>query len=174
MIDVENCQLTYYPASILNRRTEKVEVFDDNLRRFAERMISIMVEHRGIGLAAPQAGVSLRLFIVSLEVSPDTAKVYINPSLIPGGAVESLEEGCLSLPGIYTGVKRYTDCEISAQDLQGNTVTESTTGLYARCVQHEFDHLEGITLVHRMGATAKMAHRRQLKKLEEEHGTGKK
>ena len=174
MIDAQNCQLTYYPAAILNRRAEKVEVFDDNLRQFVERMIGIMVEHRGIGLAAPQAGIALRLFVVSLEVDPETAKVYVNPSLTPTGAIESLDEGCLSLPGIYTGVKRYTDCEIRAQDLDGNTVIESTAGLYARCIQHEFDHLEGITLVHRMDAAARMVHRRQLKKLEEEHGTGKK
>jgi peptide deformylase len=94
--------------------------------------------------------------------------VYINPTVTPSGQQESIDEGCLSVPGIYTGIRRNTHCEVSATDLDGSSFTEQAEGLYARCLQHEYDHIEGITIVNRMGQTARIAHRRQLKKLEKD------
>ena len=167
MINLNECRLTCYPSPILAKRAEPVEVFDENLREFIDRMIGMMIENKGIGLAAPQAGFSLRLFVISLEMSRATAKVYVNPVITPAGDIESMEEGCLSLPGIFTSIKRPKTCTVQAQDVQGQSFTEEAEGMNARCLQHEYDHLEGITLVTRMGAAAKLVHRRQIKKLNE-------
>jgi len=168
LIDVDKCRITYYPASVLRGAAKRVEKIDDNIRRLVERMTDIMIELRGIGLAAPQAGVSLRLFIVSLDVSRENVRVYINPTVTPGGDLEELEEGCLSVPGVWTKVRRYTRATVTATDLDGHEFTEEADGMYARCLQHEYDHIEGMTIVNRMSTTARIAHRRQLKKLAEE------
>jgi peptide deformylase len=172
MIDLDECRLTCYPSPILARRAQAVEIFDDNLREFVARMIDMMIDNKGIGLAAPQAGISLRLFVISLEMSRETAKVYVNPVITPAGDMESMEEGCLSVPGIYTSIKRQKACTVQAQDVQGHSFTEEAEEMYARCLQHEYDHLEGVTLITRMGATAKLVHRRQIKKLKETFAQG--
>jgi len=166
-IDVDNCHITHYPAAVLGERAEPVETIDDNIRRLVEKMTDIMIKNKGIGLAAPQAGVGLRLFIISLDGSRDKLRVYINPTVKPQGPLELSEEGCLSVPGIYTKIKRYKKAAVTATDLDGNEFTEQADGLYARALQHEFDHTEGITIVNRMDQPARIAHRKQLKKLEE-------
>jgi len=170
MIDLDTVQLTLYPANILTVKAQDVEVFDDNLREFVDRMYDIMLEHKGVGLAAPQANVSLRLFLVSLDGTREHTRVFINPKLELSGPLEANEEGCLSFPNMYTKVKRYRDCEVTAQDVHGKTFTgKAEAGLYSRCVQHEYDHIEGITLANRMSQAARIVHRRLLKKLEEQH-----
>lgn len=168
MIDVKKCKITYYPAPVLRGPAKPVEKIDDNIRRLVERMTDIMIEHRGIGLAAPQAGVPLRLFIVSMDVSRENVRVYINPKVTGSGEPEELEEGCLSVPGVWTKVRRFKKATVTATDLDGHQFTEEADGMYARCLQHEYDHIEGTTIVNRMSTTAKIAHRRQLKKLAEE------
>ena len=166
MIDIEKCQITHYPAGVLGRRAEPVEEINDEVRRLVDKMADIMLKNKGVGLAAPQAGVSLRLFIISLDGSRDKVKAYVNPTINPTGDLEGIDEGCLSVPGIYTKIRRYKKCEVTATDLDGNEFTDQAEGLYARALQHEYDHIEGITVVNRMGQAAKIAHRRQLKKLE--------
>ncbi len=150
-------------------RAQPVEKVDGNIRRLVEKMIDIMLENKGVGLAAPQAGVSLRLFIISLNGSRENVRVYVNPTVTPTGELDSIDEGCLSVPGIYTKVRRYKKCKVTATDLDGNEFTDQAEGLYARILQHEHDHIEGMTIVDRMGQTARIVHRRQLKKLEEQH-----
>ncbi len=169
MIDVPNCHITHYPADVLTGRAKPVEKIDDEIRRLVDKMADLMVELKGIGFAAPQAGVPLRLFIVSLDGTKEGVRVFVNPTVTPAGELESKEEGCLSVPGVWTHVKRYTSCQVTATDLEGRVFTEAADGIYARCLQHEYDHVEGITIVNRMGQTARIAHRRQLKKLEEEN-----
>jgi len=153
----------------LGRRAQPVEEIDDNIRRLVEKMTDIMLEKKGIGLAAPQAGVPLRLFIISLDGSREHVKVYVNPTVTPTGELGSIDEGCLSVPGIYTKIRRYKRCKVTATDLDGNEFTDQAEGLYARVLQHEYDHIEGMTIVSRMGQTARIVHRKQLKKLEEQH-----
>ncbi len=166
MIDIEKCQITRYPAGVLGRRAESVEEINDDIRRLVDKMYDIMLKNKGVGLAAPQVGLSLRLFIISLDGSRDNVKAYVNPTINPTGELEGIDEGCLSVPGIYTKIRRYKKCEVTATDLDGNEFTEQAEGLYARALQHEYDHLEGITVVNRMGQAARIVHRRQLKKLE--------
>ena len=167
-IDVDKCKITYYPATVLRGRAAPVEKIDENIRRLVDKMAEILVDKKGIGLAAPQAGVPLRLFIVSLDVSRENVRVYVNPTVTPSGELEELEEGCLSVPGVWTKVRRYKKATVTATDLDGHPFTEEAEGMYARCLQHEYDHIEGMTIVNRMGSAAKIAHRRQLKKLAQE------
>jgi peptide deformylase len=169
MIDVDKCCITQYPAQVLADRALPVDTIDETIQRLVEKMTDIMIENKGMGLAAPQVGVGLRLFIISLDGSREQVRVYINPTVTPTGPQDSAEEGCLSVPGIYPRIRRYQTCEVSATDLQGNVFTEQAEGLYARCLQHEYDHIEGITIMNRMGQAARIAHRRQIKKLEKEH-----
>jgi peptide deformylase len=169
MIDLDTVKLTYYPAKILTQKAQDVEVFDDNLRAFVDKMYEIMLEHSGVGLAAPQANVPLRLFLVSLDGTREHTTVFINPKLELTGPLECNEEGCLSFPNMYTKVKRYRDCQVTAQNTEGHSFTgKAEGGLYSRCIQHEYDHIEGITLANRMSQAARIVHRRLLKKLEEQ------
>jgi peptide deformylase len=164
-IDVDKCKMTHYPAAVLKKAAEPVKKIDDSIRQLVERMTDLMIEHRGVGFAAPQAGVPLRVFIVSLDSSRENVRVYINPTVTPSGDVEELEEGCLSVPGVYTKIRRYKRATVTATNLDGRQFTKEAEGMYARCLQHEYDHIEGTTIVNRMSTTAKIAHRRQLKKL---------
>ena len=107
----------------------------------------------------------LRLFIISLDGSKENVRVYVNPTVTTDGDLGSVEEGCLSVTGVYTKIRRSKECEVTATDLDGNEFTERAEGLHARALQHEYDHIEGMTIVNRMGQTARIAHRRQLKKL---------
>ncbi|MFA5251248.1 MAG: peptide deformylase [Phycisphaerae bacterium] len=168
MVDIEKCKITHYPASVLAGRAKPVEKIDDSIRKLVVKMTDIMLENKGIGLAAPQAGVPLRLFIISLSGTRDAVRVYINPAITPRGDFDTIEEGCLSVPGVHTRIRRYKKCAVKATDLDGKEFTEEAEGLYARALQHEFDHIEGTTIVNRMGQVAKIAHRRQIKKLEEQ------
>ncbi|MHC4738169.1 MAG: peptide deformylase [Planctomycetota bacterium] len=173
-IDIEKCCITHYPAEVLAERAKPVEKINDNIRQLVEKMIVLMLEHKGVGLAAPQAGVPLRLFIISLDTSRESVKVFINPTVTPitdetGSCLESMEEGCLSVPDVTTKIRRHKKCKVTATDLDGNEFTEEAEGLYAKALQHEFDHIEGMTIINRMGSTARIVHRKQLKKLEKEH-----
>ncbi len=165
MVNIEKCRITHYPIEVLGQRAEPIEELNDNIRQLVEKMIDIMIENKGIGLAAPQAGVGLRLFVISLDGTRENAKVYINPTVTPEGDLISFEEGCLSVPGVYTTIKRYKKCSVVATNLDGKKFSDKGEGLYARALQHEYDHIEGITIVNRMGQAARIVHRRQLKKL---------
>jgi peptide deformylase len=169
MIDIEKCRITHYPAPVLAGRAQPVENIDDSIRKLVEKMTHIMLEHKGIGLAGPQAGVPLRIFIVSPDGSRENVKVYINPTVTPTGELEAFEEGCLSVPGVYTKIRRYKKCKVTATDLDGKEFTQEAEGLLARALQHEYDHIEGTTIANKMGSVAKIAHRKKLKKLREEH-----
>jgi peptide deformylase len=170
MIDITKCRITNYPAEVLGKAAKPVENIDDNTRKLVEKMTDIMLKNKGIGLAAPQAGVALRLFIISLNGTREAVKVYVNPTVTPTtNEFDAIEEGCLSVPGVYTKIRRYRKCKVTATDLDGNEFTEEAEGLYARCLQHENDHIEGMTIADRMPSAARISHRKQLKRLQEEH-----
>jgi len=166
-IDIKQCRITHYPAEVLGQRAGPVEQIDENIRQLVEKMTEIMIEHKGVGLAAPQAGVPLRLFIISLDGTRQSRKVYINPTVSPEGDLVGFEEGCLSVPGVNTTIRRYSRCKVTATDLYGKEFSDEGEGLYARALQHEYDHIEGITIVNRMTQAARIVHRRQIRKLSE-------
>jgi len=170
MFNANKCELTQYPAPVLGKPCQPVEQIDDNLRDIVDRMGDIMVAAKGIGLAGPQAGLPLRIFIISLTGAKKDARVYINSIVTPTtDEIDTHEEGCLSIPGVYTRVRRFRTCTVTATDLDGHEFTEDADGLYARALQHEYDHIEGMTIADRMATTARIAHRRQLKRLEQQY-----
>ena len=172
MVDISKCKLTKYPAPILSQVAKPIEEIDDNIRQLAQKMIDIMIENGGVGLAGPQAGVSLRIFIVSPDASREKARAYINPELDLSGPVEMNDEGCLSFPGVFIKVRRYKKCTIKALDLDGNEFTETGEGLLSRAFQHEYDHLEGTLLCDRMSRIQQIANRKKLKDLRIQYEEG--
>jgi peptide deformylase len=168
MVDVDKCKITHYPAQVLGKPAEPVQEINENIRALVDKMTDIMFANKGMGLAAPQAGVGLRLFIISPDGTRENVRAYINPTVTPYGDMEEKEEGCLSVPGVWTKIRRYKQAKVTATDLDGNEFAEEADGIYARCLQHESDHLEGMTVVNRMKQAAKIANRRQLKKLVDE------
>ena len=159
--------MTHYPANVLAAPAQPVDKIDDNIRQLIEKMTDVMLESGGIGLAAPQIGAPLRLFIISLDGTRENVRAYINPTVTPTGQLDSTEEGCLSVPGVMTKIQRFKKCSVTATDLDGNEFTHQAEGLEARALQHEYDHIDGITIVNRMGQAAKIVHRKKLKKLVE-------
>ncbi|OQA01325.1 MAG: Peptide deformylase [Planctomycetes bacterium ADurb.Bin401] len=169
MVDVKNCKMTKWPSSVLLERAEPIEEIGEDIRALAEKMKDIMVEFKGVGLAGPQAGVGLRIFVASQDGTKENAKVYINPEITPSGSVVTNEEGCLSLPGIYGNIHRSSKCSIKALDLDGKEFSENGEGLLARIFQHECDHLEGTLIKDKFSTVAKIGARRKLKQLQEEY-----
>ena len=168
-MDLSRCCITHFPAPVLAKPANPIEEITDDVRRLADRMIDIMLENKGVGLAGPQAGVDLQIFVVSVDGTKENAKVYINPEVSLSGGLEENDEGCLSLPGICTRIKRHKKCTVTASDLEGNEFTEEAEDLLARVFQHEFDHLQGRLIKDRMGRVAAIAHRKRLKELEKEY-----
>lgn len=168
MVDVDKCCMTRFPADVLAGKAKRIENITDDIAKLVDVMIDLMIENKGIGLAGPQAGVDLRIFVISLDGTRESAKVFINPEIEVSGDVESIEEGCLSLPNIYGKVKRHTVCKITATGLDGKEFTEVGEGLYARAMQHEYDHLEGTLIKDKFGRLGMIAARKHLKKLLDE------
>lgn len=161
-------KLVIHPAAVLRKRAAPVGRFDASLRELVEDMFRIMEEHEGIGLAAPQVGESVRLFVTAAR-GPAPRRVYANPEILRhDGELVGDEEGCLSLPDIRGVVRRPERCALRAFDLDGREFTEEAGGLMARCWQHEIDHLDGILIINRMTPLDRLANRRKVKQLEAE------
>ena len=127
---------------VLREDTEKVTVFDNSLKMLVDAMFDTLVEADGVGLAAPQIGVSKKFFIVDLRRGDDGRYVFINPEIIETSMEEGpYEEGCLSIPGFYREVIRPLRVKVQAEDLNGRYFTIDADGLLARVIQHENDHL---------------------------------
>ncbi len=169
MVDVDKCKITRWPTPVLLEKTQLIEKVDDNIRALAEKMKDIMVQTKGVGLAGPQAGVNLRIFVASPDGTRENAKVYINPVITPSGSIVAHEEGCLSLPDVWGNIKRYSKCSIKALDENGKEVSIDAEGLLARIFQHECDHLDGTVIADRFSTIAKIASKRKLKHLREDY-----
>ncbi len=157
-----------YPNPRLRETCADVEAVDDNVRAMVERMFELMFTSSGVGLAAPQVGVTVRLLVASPTFEQTDRLCLINPRIVAADGWDEQEEGCLSFPGIYCKVKRRRDVTVEALDLAGNCVRHELEGFAARVVQHEMDHLDGRLLVDRMSQVAKLANRQALKQLEAE------
>ncbi len=167
-MNAEELKMTKYPSPVLSEPAKPIETIDDTVRQIAEKMIDIMLENKGIGLAGPQAGLDLQIFVISLDGSRENARVYINPKIEAHGELAPFEEGCLSIPGLYTKIKRHKFCKVTAKGLDGEEFTEEADGLYARALQHEYDHLQGTMIKDRMSQVGKIGARKLLKKLEQQ------
>jgi peptide deformylase len=178
-VDPASLHILHYPERALRERAREVPKVTDEVRAVARRMIQLMFDAEGIGLAAPQVGLPWRLFVAhvppsegrSPESDPPTATVepvvYINPVLSsPVGEIIAYEEGCLSLPDITGEVLRPEHISITATDLEGRSFTRTGAGLLARCWQHETDHLDGVLIIDRMTQMSRLKNRTALKRLE--------
>ena len=132
-------------------------------------MFELMRDAKGVGLAAPQVGQNIRLFVCNHSGKPEDDRVYVNPVVSDAEGEETSEEGCLSLPDIHVEVIRAKTAKMRAKDLSGNPIEQTETGYIARIWQHELDHLNGILIIDRMGPTAKMENRKTLKELEDKY-----
>ncbi|MCF7853251.1 MAG: peptide deformylase [Candidatus Pacebacteria bacterium] len=160
----ETLEVCYYDEPVLRRRSKPVELVTPELRRFAAAMAGAMTEEDGIGLAAPQVGRNIRLITLATNQPdadiPPTASpgermlwarmplALVNPEIVSlGKQTAELEEGCLSLPGIYGPVVRPVSIVLRAQLLNGETMCAECSGMLARCLQHEIDHLDGVLFI---------------------------
>lgn len=160
-----------YPDPILRAPAKPVTVIDDRLRRLAADMIETMRDANGVGLAAPQVGVGLRLAVVDFDPENHDPRILVNPVIVKrSGRKESCEEGCLSFPGIRTWIKRSPRVVCEAQNLDGETVQYEVEDLTARAMQHEIDHLDGLLFVDKAGPSDRQSLRGELEELEEEYG----
>ncbi|HYF48213.1 MAG TPA: peptide deformylase [Planctomycetota bacterium] len=139
------------------------------LKELSRRMLATMYFNEGIGLAAPQVGVNLRMFTIDISKDRDQPLTIINPVFTDLEGSETDEEGCLSIPDVRVKVKRPTQLTVTAVDLDGNPLTIKADGLFARCCQHETDHLNGILILKYLGLAGRMLVRRQLNELEERY-----
>lgn len=140
--------LVHYPDDPLTKKAAPVTVFGDELARLAEDMLNTMYAYDGIGLAAPQIGVSKRIFVLCEPEGEEMC--LVNPEIVKAEGSEPREEGCLSLPQIYANVMRATWVHVKAQDVYGKEREFEARDLLARIIQHELDHLDGIIFLDRI------------------------
>lgn len=177
----DSLRIVHYPAEVLREKAAPVDEVNDTVRAVAQRMLALMAEAEGIGLAAPQIGLPWRMFVADVEADPEygrdpdadppTAtrepKVYINPEFSDYSRdLEPFEEGCLSLPAITGNVRRPTTVTIRAQDTNGAWFEERASGLLARCWQHENDHLDGVLIIDKMDPLGKRRNKKAIRDLE--------
>ena len=162
-------RLVLYPDPVLNRKAEPVALDDEDLPELIETLLATMKAAHGVGLAAPQVGRSLRVFVVSESGDSDEALVCINPKVQPFGEAVELEEGCLSIPDLRADVMRPEQARMTWTGEDGQEYEREFDGLAARIIQHEFDHLEGVLFIERLSETDRLRARPDLKALEEQY-----
>jgi peptide deformylase len=145
-------EIRLYPDPVLRKKATPVKNIDDNLRRLVDDMVDTMYAEPGVGLAAPQIGVSLRLMVTDITVGekPDSLIVLVNPKIVSASGRLVEEEGCLSVPHIRAEIPRAESVEIRGWDLDQQEVSLKGRGYLARAFQHEMDHLDGILIWDRM------------------------
>lgn len=144
------------PDDCLRKVAEPLERITDEVRKLSADMVETMYAARGVGLAANQIGVSLRL--ITIDISSETEGhplIVVNPEIVEAQSEVSAEEGCLSVPGFYEMVKRAERVIVRAQSLEGEDLTIECAGLLARVFQHEIDHLNGVLFVDHLSPVKK-------------------
>lgn len=151
-------QIVHFPHPALRHKSVPIREINDDLRAIVRRMFELMYEHKGIGLAANQVGLPLRLFVINLTGDPDQKDeehVFINPEILRRKGNAQGEEGCLSLPKLYGQVRRAEQVVVEAFDLDGQGFEVSVDDLGSRAIQHESDHLDGVLFTDRMSDSAR-------------------
>lgn len=167
-----------YPDPVLTKVAEEVTIFDDHLKELCKNMLYTMYHAPGIGLAAPQIGLSKRIFVIDVdyfreekiegseeyEYGDFNPKILINPKIIEKSGETKYQEGCLSLPGVYEDVKRFREIKVDYQDTDGNKHSLDADELLSICIQHENDHLDGIVFIDRLSNLKKSFFKKKLTK----------
>jgi len=159
-------EIRKYPDDVLKKKALPVETVDKTLQRLIDNMIETMYAAPGIGLAAPQVGVSKRLLVIDISSKEEKIPlvVLINPEITEADGLVDSEEGCLSLPDYTTVVKRADMLIVKGLDRDGNPVEVECTGLLARAIQHEIDHLDGVLLIDRISALKREFFKKRFRK----------
>jgi len=169
--------LRYYGDPVLRKKCSSVMEITPDIRQLVTDMIETMKENNGIGLAAPQVGISLRVFITQVPKEGEDGewvdgdlRVYINPEIVEYSEEKSCyTEACLSIPGVNADVERPLCVKTKAQDIEGNTFTTETFGLEAHCVLHENDHINGVLFIDRVRGKVRKLLDSKLKKVKQEY-----
>ncbi|MCI5520931.1 MAG: peptide deformylase [Treponema sp.] len=141
-------RITKIGEEILRQKAQPVEEINDEIRQLANDMLETMIDADGVGLAAPQIGRSIRMFVIMAD--DDVKRVFINPQIIKtSNEVGPYDEGCLSIPQVYETIVRPLQVTVQAYDENGKRFTLDADGLLARCIQHENDHLDGVLYIDR-------------------------
>lgn len=157
-------KILYLPEPVLRLVAKPVETFDDNLQVLIDDMFDTMYNARGVGLAAPQIGVSLRLSVIDVIGDKSQQLVIVNPEIVSSEGTREYEEGCLSVPGAYDKVIRADKVKVKALDRTGNPFEIEAEGLLGECLQHEIDHLNGKLFVDLLSPLKRTMARRKLDK----------
>jgi peptide deformylase len=153
-----------YPDARLHKLAAPVTVFDEALKKLVADMAETMYAAPGIGLAATQVDVHKRVIVVDVSERRDSLVVLVNPEIVDANGVSDIEEGCLSVPGIYELVERAERVKVRAFDQNGNAFTLEAQGLLSVCIQHEIDHLEGKVFVENLSQLKQQRIRARLAK----------
>ena len=160
-----------YGNSCLREKAERVEKIDVEVLQILDNMVETMQKIKGVGLAAPQVGINKRMFVI--DVGDNKIRKVINPEILElSDEIEIIEEGCLSIPGVFKSVKRASRVKIKYLNEKGEEIIEEAEEFLARAFQHEYDHLEGVLFVDRLSPVAKrmVSKKLQLLKKEVERG----
>ncbi|MGD0731236.1 MAG: peptide deformylase [Terracidiphilus sp.] len=163
-------KIVKYPEPILQQPGEPVSDFNGELRKLVADMFETTYANQGIGLAAPQVGVSKRVTVIDLSMGkePKDKLVLVNPEIIVSEGKQYEEEGCLSFPEIREKVSRAAKVRIRAQDEHGTWFEKDAEELLARCMQHEIDHLDGMLFIFRMSGLKRDLNLRKIRKMQRE------
>ena len=154
-----------YPNSRLREKAKTVEVFDERIKDIVTNMIDTMMDAKGIGLAATQVDIHLRIVVIDISEDYSSPTIFINPEMkITDETPKSYTEGCLSIPGIQEPVERPTEVLVNAFDQEGTSFEQKYTGLMATCIQHEIDHLNGKLFIDYLSPLKRQLIRKQIKK----------
>nr|WP_320115108.1 peptide deformylase [uncultured Desulfuromonas sp.] len=162
-------KIYHYPDPVLAKESEPIAAVDDEIRQLAADMAETMYAAPGVGLAAPQVGISKRVIVLDCggEENPELIKA-VNPEILERQGDSFEEEGCLSVPGYYASVKRSSWVKVRYLDMDGQTVEREADGLLAICFQHEIDHLDGKLFVDRLSSLKKGMFRKKYPKILEQ------
>jgi len=155
-LDLSGLRVIHYPDPRLAAPNVDLPRVDPCLAPLVGRMFELMFESRGVGLAAPQVGLNVRLFVASPSFSPDDLRVYINPRLIALEGSQESEEGCLSLPGYVGEIKRAEKVTAKGKNLEGKEIRIKAEGLLAQALEHEIDHVNGILYIDHLESPDKL------------------
>ncbi|MDO4636345.1 MAG: peptide deformylase [Lautropia sp.] len=162
-----------YPDARLHTVARRVDVVDDRIRRLVDDMAETMYAAPGIGLAATQVNVHERVVVIDVSETHDQLRVMINPEIIrESDTLQTYEEGCLSIPGIYDRVERPDAVTVTALGLDGKPFTLDADGLLAVCIQHEIDHLNGRLFIQHLSRLKQNRIRQKVLKMDKEHHAG--
>lgn len=157
--------ILHFPDQRLRIRAAPVPQVDASIRRLVDDMFDTMYDAPGIGLAATQVNVHQRVIVIDVSEEKNEPRVFINPELISRDGVERMDEGCLSVPGVYETVERAEKVKVRALNRDGQPFELEVDGLLAVCIQHEMDHLEGKLFVDYLSSLKRERIRKKLEKL---------